>query len=54
MLRHAADAGGTEFEVLGVDGVGAAELFVTRFLPFGGEGGVDQFLCEGGGGREGG
>jgi hypothetical protein len=41
MLGHTTDAGGPKLEVLGVDGVGAAELLVTRFLPFGGQGGVD-------------
>jgi hypothetical protein len=44
MLGDAADAGGTEFKILGVDGVCAAELFVAGLLPFGGKGGVDDFL----------
>ena len=44
MFGHAADAGGAEFEILRVNGVGAAELFVAWFLPFGSQGGVDDFL----------
>jgi len=42
--RDAADARRSEFIIFGIDHIGRAEAFVTRFFPFGDEGSIRQFI----------